>query len=293
MTLPTFDANAWQDYFYVGASNAETRAGISLPNIAAYQDDATSLVWDYYGSTMSGGIMWPAWVPTNYPTSATADTLVTTIASGAGTTTLTTADTVGTNVTGATIRFDNAPNLKAAYTAAAATGGEVFLPPISTSSNYYATNSFLSVTGPTLQAGAVYLGDTLQYSGSWFGDGILNATQSASPAIRARRARSYLYGGSQSRHLPDRRQLSRRFHQHQRECLYRDVEHLRATPMYSRISASHSAVLMIIWASSTTASTRKSRVDSEKAGRMLRSTWDRQRMVLRPRHSTSSRIMPN
>ena len=227
VSIPTPDVAAWQDYFYVGASNAETRAGISLPLNLAYADDASSLFWDYYGSTMSGGIVWPAWVPTNYPTSATADTLVTTIASGAGTTTLTTADTVGTSVTGATIRFDNAPNLKAAYTAAAATGGEVFLPPISSSSNYYATNSFLNVTGPTLQAGSGLSWRYLAIFRILVWRPYPERHTECCPAIRARRTCSNLYWFCESRHLPDRWQLSWRLHRHQRECLYRDAEHFR------------------------------------------------------------------
>ncbi len=96
--------------------------------------------------------------------------LVTTIVSGAGTTTLTLAASAGTSVAGATIRFDNAPNLLAAATASSQQ--TTYLP---ISSGSYVVNSVLDLSGLNflnlLGGAGLVLNDTLILGGAnWRGD---------------------------------------------------------------------------------------------------------------------------
>lgn len=160
---------AWEYYIYGRTGGALTLLGVSRPS-ATYVD----LTWDDFGSPMMDGYTAPYFVPTTPPGSATSDHLVTTISSGAGTTTLTLANTAGTSVTGATILFDNAPNiLTAANAAKAYANGTLFFP--ASASLYYCINSYLTLPTGGLaisQAGTILLTDTLEVSPStrWFGN---------------------------------------------------------------------------------------------------------------------------
>ena len=127
------------EYYIAGRSTGgEVTIGVSRP-----QNPSQSIVdatWDDFGSPMMDGILLPYFVPSAPPSVATADSLVTTIVSGAGTTTLTLAGTASTSVSGATILFDNAPNIA---TAAATIGanGLLYFPAGGT----YVVNSYLTL----------------------------------------------------------------------------------------------------------------------------------------------------
>ena len=75
------------------------------------------------------GVTAPSYVPATPPGAATADYLATTIVSGGGTNTMTLANAASRSVTSQIVQHDNAPALKAAWTAAyAAHGGIVTIP---------------------------------------------------------------------------------------------------------------------------------------------------------------------
>jgi hypothetical protein len=94
--------------------------GISKPNNPAggYFTDGT-LYWEDYGATMRGNLtaISPNASDAICAGSATADTLTTSIKSGAGTTTLTLASNAGTSVTNAQVRIDSATGILAAVAA--------------------------------------------------------------------------------------------------------------------------------------------------------------------------------
>jgi hypothetical protein len=140
--------------------------GISQPDNGSSTDMALS--WDDLGSPMRDNFAIPYWA-TNACTAAspTNDSLVTTIASGAGTTTLTLANNASTSVTNSTILFDNAPNILAAVTAAG--NGPTYFP-----NGTYVVNSYLSLPSQAAICGAgLFLNDTVQLGNftSWSGTG--------------------------------------------------------------------------------------------------------------------------
>lgn len=164
--------NAWQYYIYSDRVTPGTYAliCISLPNGSSV---SALLECDDYGSPMMDNIKAPLQVPlTNPSASATNDSLVTTIVSGAGTTTLTVANNAINTVSSKTILFDNAPNIIAAATAA---GGQMAMFPLGT----YVVNSLIDFTSfgstggtPLVLNGNLYLNDTLAMRGGQkiFGD---------------------------------------------------------------------------------------------------------------------------
>jgi hypothetical protein len=161
---------AWEYYIYGRTGGSLTLLGVSKPS-GTYVD----LSWDDFGSPMMDNFSPPYFVPNTPPGAATSDSLVTTIASGAGTTTLTLANAAGTTVSGATILFDNAPNILTAATASRQGNGTVYFPTTPTlSNNYYVVNSYLTL--PTFlaisQAGTLVLNDTVEVSSAtrWYGN---------------------------------------------------------------------------------------------------------------------------
>jgi len=114
--------------------------------------------WDDYGSTMMAGQLFPYWVPTSPPASSLPDPLVTTICSGAGTTTLTLCASAATPVTNQTILFDNGPNILSA----AGSGNTLLYFPGGTyvvNANFALPNfTFLKIGG-----GQLFLNGTIQY----------------------------------------------------------------------------------------------------------------------------------
>jgi hypothetical protein len=94
------------------------------------------------------GVGAPSYVPTTAPGAASADYLATTIVSGGGTNTMTLANAATRTVSSQTVQHDNAPALKAAWTAAyAAHGGVVSIPVIP--ANNFSTFPFNSTTDLT------------------------------------------------------------------------------------------------------------------------------------------------
>ena len=180
LSLPSSGAGMWEYLIWAGASGAETKYGVSLP-LTASTYEASALYWDDFGSTMMGTVNLPPFVPSSPPSVATSDSLVTTISSGAGTTSVVLTDAPGTSIS-STMRFDNAPTIKAAGTAALASnggGGRVYIPTVTSSSGIvysYRTSSVLDLSAgssPTLivdQAGEMALGDTMLLNGYWRGD---------------------------------------------------------------------------------------------------------------------------
>jgi hypothetical protein len=174
--------NATQAYIYKYDGSAYILYGVSTPVNPALGGDGTYMQWDDFGSTMMGGIRLPAFVPTTAPTSPTSDSLVTTITS-ISENTLTLATAPSTNVKGATIRFDNAPNLSAVVrTVYNKIGGMIHFPvPRDWFLNCYVINSALTVSGMVVQEGQVCLNDTLTLgSGTqWHGELLVSSGNGA------------------------------------------------------------------------------------------------------------------
>jgi len=178
---------AWIYYIYGRTGGSLTLIGVSMPQGAPNTD----LTWDDFGSPMMDNFTFPTWIPTTPPVSGAANNFVTTIASGAGTTTLTLATNATTTVSGGQVRFDNTPNILTAATIAAnstggqlgANGGALFFPldtssaGIATNNGYY-TNSYLNLTTITggsvtiAQAGPIVAEETweFQQAQQFYGD---------------------------------------------------------------------------------------------------------------------------
>jgi hypothetical protein len=151
LTLPAHSATGFQYVIRDGGGNF---IGMSRP---------VELFFDDCGATIRGSIARPREIPATGPVTATNDPLVTTIASGAGTTTLTLANAPTQTIAGQTILFDNASAVKAAVLAAGS-GVPIYIPS-SAASTYYVINSYLDLTG-TLgvnirQSGAVQLNEPI------------------------------------------------------------------------------------------------------------------------------------
>jgi hypothetical protein len=161
---------AFQYYIYGRTGGSLTLLGVSRPDGSNGGPQVSDDTWDDFGSPMMDNFTAPYFVPTTPPGAATSNHLVTTISSGAGTTTLTLANAAGTTVSGAMILFDNTPAIMAADTFSASNGR----PPIFTPVGTFVTNSYLTV-GPfqTLSMeGGWSLNDTVEIGGSvkWYGD---------------------------------------------------------------------------------------------------------------------------
>jgi hypothetical protein len=163
LVLPAHSATGWEYYIYSDRANPGTfvRVGQSRP---------LETTWDDFGSPFMDNQTFPSYVPTNPPSSATNDPLTTTIVSGAGTTTLTLANSATNTVSGATILFDDGPAIVAAQAAAASV--PIYFP--SSFSGSYVINSYTTLPGNTSiwQAGAIVLNETLQIASNttWLGD---------------------------------------------------------------------------------------------------------------------------
>lgn len=184
---------AWEYYIWRSTNGGSTwtLAGVSRPSETIFGPDAT---FDDFGSVMMSGILLPAYVSTTTPpVSATNDPLSTTIVSGAGTTTLTLANSAGASVSGATILLDAAPGILAAANAAVAagtSGGTVYIPAYPGAAAFV-VNSYLTLPVVSIsQAGNLSLNETIEFGGgNWFGDlapqpsGRNANSYSASPAV--------------------------------------------------------------------------------------------------------------
>ena len=172
-------AGAWAYYIYGRTSGSMTLLGVSLPDRTQINVDALYNVFEDYGATMTIPPDMPDWVPSTPPVAVKNDDLVTTIISGAGTTTLTLAANASNTVSGAIIKLDNAPNIAAAVAATFASDqkGVLYIPAGNTLNNAFVTNSVLTMQGSSggivavKQAGSLFLGDTLVLGNAvWSGD---------------------------------------------------------------------------------------------------------------------------
>jgi hypothetical protein len=153
-------------YFVWNTTGTPKLVAVSKPvnglftNGTLYADDFGSPMMDNLTSV-------PPYISlTTPPASATNDSLVTTIVSGAGTTSLTLANAASNSVSGATILFDNEPNIKAAATAAGQSY-PLYVP--LGSSGSYVVNSFLDlapINPALLIPGGLALNDTMTMGGT-------------------------------------------------------------------------------------------------------------------------------
>lgn len=143
--LPTPQSNLWQYAIYRGSSpGAETFVDVSIIKTDGISQDSSYMTWDDCGTTYTPATNRPWYIPNTPPTVATNNTLVTTIVSGAGTTNLVLADPASQTVRGTTIVSDATPNYLAAFAAALANKGMVYVP--QAASGFYATNTILDLT---------------------------------------------------------------------------------------------------------------------------------------------------
>jgi len=146
-TATTFTvlANGLADYTESFAGTMSVQACNQLfPSGTLSQESVILRTWIYRGGTLVGvapgqdpffvdcgqGVTAPSYVPTSAPGAAQAGYLSTTISSGGGTTSMTLANAASTTATSVTVQHDNAPALKAAYSAALASHGGVVLIPV-------------------------------------------------------------------------------------------------------------------------------------------------------------------
>jgi len=171
------------DYaFYSDRAVANTFALVAQSNPVSASGTQDLCVEDF-GSPMMDNQLFPAIFPASFaggsPPAATSDSLSTTIASGAGTTTLTLAVAAGTTATGATIRLDAAPAIAAAAASVASHYGTVYIPNDAVLNTSFVVNSWLQLDGAAFgigQSGSLYLNDTVEVTNSaqrgtlWLGD---------------------------------------------------------------------------------------------------------------------------
>jgi hypothetical protein len=154
---------AWQYYIYGRTSGSLTLLGVSQT-----QGAVQNLYFDDFGATMMGTPTLPYFVPTAPPSTATNDSLVVTIATGAGTTSLVLNANAGNTVSGQTILLDSGSALVAA--ANASFEGMVYIPK---ATGVFPINSFVTLPSSTAvtQAGTVQVQDTIDLNSStqWTG----------------------------------------------------------------------------------------------------------------------------
>jgi hypothetical protein len=142
--------------------------GVSSPAISLISDDPSYMVWDDFGPSMTTSPSLPYFVPNSPQRAPTPDNLITTVTSVSGNV-ITIREAPSTTVGRADLLFDNTPNILAAQKVAAK-GGVLYFP-VTEAYNYaYVTNSYLALNAVVSQAGPIWLGDTLQFSGTWRGE---------------------------------------------------------------------------------------------------------------------------
>lgn len=130
------------------------------------------LSFDDYGTTVMGTPLRPSYVPSTPPVSAINEPLVTTIVSGAGTTSLVLANAAVNTVSGATALFDNSVN----FLAAKASSGSIPLYFPSAAAGTYVFNAYTNANSggevAIWQAGGITLNETLELPDGtvWRGD---------------------------------------------------------------------------------------------------------------------------
>jgi hypothetical protein len=165
---------AFQYHIYGRTGGTLTWLGCS--RLSSVTGGLVDLTFDDFGSPMMDNFKQPGLIPSSPPVSATSNSLSTTIVSGAGTTSLVLANTASTSVSGATIRFDNTPNILAAANATTNPDNKSSLLyfPFSTTGQPYPINSYLALPAHlsvSLTTG-LYVNDTIEVAqgSSWSGD---------------------------------------------------------------------------------------------------------------------------
>ena len=185
ITMRSAEAGVWEYYVYGRHGGTLTPLGVMQPVNANLAGDASYLAWDDFGSPMMNNFTPPAFLPSSPPTTPISDSLVTTIVSGAGTTTLLLAKAATTSVFGATIRFDNAPNIVAAAKYVRIHGGSLYFPAIPSTCNQcnYITNSFLTMPNPmaVVITGSLGLEDTMDTAGNAYYGNVISPQTGSSP----------------------------------------------------------------------------------------------------------------
>ena len=153
----------YQYYIYGRVSGSMTLIGCTKANETWFED---------YGSTYSAAPSLPDFVPSTPPASSTNQYLVTTISSGAGTTSIVLANAAVNAVSGAKIKYDCAPNILTAANAAVAAGYTLYFPGVS--GGVYVINSHLIFpSGTTVwQGGSLFLNESVELGSgniSWSG----------------------------------------------------------------------------------------------------------------------------
>jgi hypothetical protein len=181
ITFPPFGTGMWQYFLANGdVSGGEATYGMSLPNVTD-GSDPVALQFEDCGPTLSQQAL-PWFVPSTPPSSPVPDSLITTIISGAGTTTITVATNASSNGSNK-MRFDDSPTMTLANNAALATnngGGMVALDVPTTRTNQnlcYVFSSYVVLSAGVDMASCVEAYDTvhIQSPGFWRGDTNLNA----------------------------------------------------------------------------------------------------------------------
>jgi hypothetical protein len=173
--------------------------------------------FDDYGPSLTQNLSnnnVPEYVPATPPRAAKNKDLVTTIVSGAGTTTLTVANAASNSVVAQTMKIDNTPNIQAAINAASLNGsttqGVLFFPAPGIPGLQYETNSMLQLFSGSIgtlsvqQAGAINLGDMMYTSTRvhWTGaplnphGGAPSFTRGSIPVISSSRAWPMFYASN-------------------------------------------------------------------------------------------------
>jgi len=140
-------------WVYGRSAGTVTRLGVSE---ISNTNGMTSLVFNDYGSPYNDNFLFPSYIPTNPPGSATNDWLVGTITAGGGTTSVTLSVSASTAVTNATFQLDNTVPFENAV-AANCNGAPLYI----ASGQNYVFNSTMTLTCGTAiqQAGVITLNE--------------------------------------------------------------------------------------------------------------------------------------
>jgi hypothetical protein len=197
----TSQPNAFKFYAYGRTDGSETYLGGSRVQ-SAINGLSPDTTFDDFGSPSMDGAKQPYFVPFTPPSSPLADPLVTTIVSGAGTTTLTLRDQASASVTNAIILFDNEPNIEAAA-AQTKFASLLYFPG---SIGAYVVNSYLTIPAAVsinLAGSGLLMNDTMEIQTGDKIFGMLGAQSTSflqfgypvGGSIAAGRADPAIYGG--------------------------------------------------------------------------------------------------
>lgn len=171
LTIPTA---AYQYYVCNGTTNAFM--GIVRPGETG---------WDDFGQAAPSR---PAWMPATCPTSATNDSLSTTIVSGAPLGPFIVANAATQTITGQAAIFDDGPALGKCYTTASTSplSSTCHWPAVATGTTY-PINSYVGMTGglpvKVVQEGPITLNDTIATPSNMWWDGLLGGGSLSTPAF--------------------------------------------------------------------------------------------------------------